>query len=174
MPVPFPFSTASGRAAEYEVEAVLDRSMEDCSGEGGVKIALGIGLCSHPLHLATVGTFESERGRRRWVSPVHSTDLVPPAVSPGRLKKGAFDETLSRGPVSGPKPYRNRPILLSHKTVYHTAIYGSQKEDSPTPGGVPGQSLPARIVRSGSPTWVLPVIARPPGRSAASGWQDAA
>ena len=42
--------------------------------------------------------------RRRSVSPVQSPDLVPPASSRGRLKKGAFDETLSRGPVSGPKP----------------------------------------------------------------------
>ena len=58
-----------------------------CSGEGGVKIALGIGLCSHPLHLATVGTFESERGRRRWVSPVQSTDLVPASVVSGASQK---------------------------------------------------------------------------------------
>ena len=40
----------------------------------------------------------------RSVSPVQSTDFVPLAWSSGRLKKGAFDETLSRGPVSGPKP----------------------------------------------------------------------
>ena len=36
---------------------------------------VGIGLCDHPLHLAIVGTFESERGRRRSVSPVQPTDL---------------------------------------------------------------------------------------------------
>ena len=77
----------------------------------------------------------SERGRRRSVSPVQSTDLVPPASFPRRLKKGAFDETLSRGPVSGLPPHRNRPVLLSHKTVYHTAIYGSQKEDGSTQPG---------------------------------------
>ena len=35
---------------------------------------------------------------------MHQCHLVPPALSPGRLKKRAFDETLSRGPVSGPKP----------------------------------------------------------------------
>ena len=60
-------------------------------------------------------------------------ELEPPLL--GRLKKGAFDETLSRGPVSEPKPGQNRPVLLSHKTVYHTAIYGSQKEDSSTQTG---------------------------------------
>ena len=27
----------------------------------------------------------------------------------------------------GRNPHRNRPILLSHKTVYHIATYGSQK-----------------------------------------------
>ena len=42
---------------------------------------------------------------------------------------------LSVGPVSGPKPHRNRPVLLSHKTVYHTPIYGSQKEDGSTQPG---------------------------------------
>ena len=55
--------------------------------------------------------------------------------APRRLKKRAFDETLSQGPVSGPKPDRNRPVLLSHKTVYHTAIYGNQKEDGSTQPG---------------------------------------
>ena len=63
------------------------------------------------------------------------------AASPGRLKKGAFDETLSRGPVSGPKPHRNRPVLLSHKTVYRTAIYGSQKQD----GSMPSPRAPHRL-----------------------------
>ena len=51
---------------------------------------------------------------RRWsVSPDQSTDLVPPAWSPGRLKKRAFDETLSRGSVSGPKP---PPEPLDHSS----------------------------------------------------------
>ena len=27
---------------------------------------------------------------------------------------------------------RNRPVLLSHETAYHTAIHGSQKEDGST------------------------------------------
>ena len=63
--------------------------------------------------------------------------FVPPfLVNPGRLKKRAFDETLSQDPVSGGRnPHRNRPVLLSHKTVYHTAIYGSQKEDGSTQPG---------------------------------------
>ena len=63
---------------------------------------VGIGLCNHPRHLATGGTFESERDRRQSVSPVQSTNLVPPASSPWRLKKRAFGETLSRGPPSSP------------------------------------------------------------------------
>ena len=40
----------------------------------------------------------------RSVSPVQSTDFVPLAWSSGRLKKGAFDETLSRGPGFGRHP----------------------------------------------------------------------
>ena len=63
---------------------------------------VGIGLCNHPRHLATGGTFGSERDRRQSVSPVQSTDLVPPTSSPWRLKKRAFGETLSRGPPSSP------------------------------------------------------------------------
>ena len=53
----------------------------------------------------------------------------------GVSKKRAFDETLPRGPVRDRNPNRNRPVLLSHKTVYHTAVYGSQKEDSSTQPG---------------------------------------
>ena len=71
-------------------------------------------------------------GRFRQFNPLIS---CRPVSSPGRLKKGAFDETLSREPVSGPKPQPNRPVLLSHKTVYHTPIYGSQKEDGSTQPG---------------------------------------
>ena len=48
----------------------------------------------------------------RSFSPVQSTDLVPPASSPGRLKKRGFDETLSRGAVSGPKP-RPKPSCFA-------------------------------------------------------------
>ena len=64
----------------------------------------------------------------RSVSPVQSTDFVPLAWSSGRLKKRAFDEMLSRERFRGRNPHRNRPALLSHKTVYHAAIYGSQKK----------------------------------------------
>ena len=33
----------------------------------------------------------------------------------------------------GRNPDRNRPVLLSHETMYHIAIHGSQKEDGSTP-----------------------------------------
>ena len=55
------------------------------------------------------------------------TVLVKVKRFQGRLKKGAFGETLSKDPVSGPNPHRNRPVLRSHKTGYHTAIYGQSK-----------------------------------------------
>ena len=48
------------------------------------------------------------------------------------LLRLTFDETFSRGPVSGSNPGRNRLVLLSHKTVYHTAVHGGQKEDGST------------------------------------------
>ena len=58
---------------------------------------VGIGLCNHPLHLAAVGTFGSEQERRQSVSPVQSTDLVPPTSSPWRLKKRAIHSRTSWG-----------------------------------------------------------------------------
>ena len=116
----------------------------------------------------------SERGRRRSVSPVQSTDLVPPASFPRRLKKGAFDETLSRGPVSGLPPHRNRPVLLSHKTVYHTAIYDSQKKTVRRSLDMAGNAEGTMTKylafarggawRSPKPTRPLRLRAMPPGR----------
>ena len=93
--------------------------------------------------------FSRERPSRNFMNfsllPSWAASRTPiscrPASSPGRLKKGAFDETLSRGPASGPKPHRNRPVLLSHKTVYRTAIYGSQKQD----GSMPSPRAPHRL-----------------------------
>ena len=49
----------------YRLLTIRDRATEEA-------IILEAGKRSaDPLHLATVGTFESERGRRRSVSPVH-------------------------------------------------------------------------------------------------------
>ena len=49
------------------------------------------------------------------------TVLVKVERFQGCLKKGAFGETLYRGPVSGPTPPRSRAVLLSQKTVSHIA-----------------------------------------------------
>ena len=67
------------------------------------------------------------------VSPVQAKDLVTPASSVGCLRKGAFYERLSREPVTGQNLGQNRPVLLSHYSVYHTAILGRPKKDGPTP-----------------------------------------
>ena len=122
------------------------------------------------LILRPSALFESERGRRRSVAPVQSTDLVPPASSPGCLKKGAFDETLSTEPLLlGLNPHRNRPVFLSHKTVSHTAIYGSQKEDGSTPTPRARQHFTARwplsklttLLMTSEPTPMLDPFALP-------------
>ena len=92
-----------------------------------------------------------------------------------RLKKRAFDETLSGGRFRGRKPRRNRPVLLSHKTVYHIATYGSQKEDSSTQPGpgwkcgrnhdqVLGVCTGRRMAQPEADRWPLRLRAMPPGR----------
>ena len=92
-----------------------------------------------------------------------------------RLKKGAFDETLPGGRFRGRKPRRNRPVLLSHKTVYHIATYGSQKEDGwtqPRPGWkcgrnhdqVLGVCTGRRMAQPEADRWPLRLRAMPPGR----------
>ena len=92
-----------------------------------------------------------------------------------RLKKRAFDETLSRGRFLGRNPHRNRPVLLSHKTVYHTAIYGSQKEATSTQPGpgwkcgrnhdqVLGVCTGRRMAQPEADRWPLRLRAMPSGR----------
>ena len=52
-----------------------------------------------PRSSATIESLATPAGRRRAVSPVQSTDLVPPASSPWRLKKGGVTRVppLGRG-----------------------------------------------------------------------------
>ena len=83
---------------------------------------VGIGLCDHPLHLAIVGTFESERGRRRSVSPVQPTDLgAASGVSGASQETSVWRDTFDWSAIKL-ECSRTRPVLLSHKTVSHTAI----------------------------------------------------
>ena len=67
---------------------------------GAAQLPVPVGLLSSasPPRATTCTTARSA------FSPVQSTDLVPLASSPGRLKKRAFDETLSRGPNTTPQP----------------------------------------------------------------------
>ena len=53
---------------------------------------------------------------------------MPPALSPGRLKKRAFDETLSQGLVSGPKP-RPKPscFAVSQNCVSYRHLWQSKR-----------------------------------------------
>ena len=67
---------------------------------GAAQLPVPVGLLSSasPPRATTCTTARSA------FSPVQSTDLVPLASSPGRLKQRAFDETLSRGPNTTPQP----------------------------------------------------------------------
>ena len=90
-------------------------------------------------------------------------------------KKERLTRRFPRAPFRGRNPDPNRPVLLSHKTVYHTLIYGSQKEDGSTQSGpgwkcgrnhnqVLGVCTGRRMAQPEADRWPLRLRAMPPRR----------
>ena len=107
----------------------------------------------------------------RGVKPKPYLSRAASGVSMASRKTSVLDETLSRGRFRGQNPDRNRPVSLSHKTAYHTAIYGSQKEDvstQPGPGWnydqVLGVCTGRRMAQPEADRRPLRLRAMPPGR----------
>ena len=93
-------------------------------------------------------------------------------------KKERLTRRFPRAPFRGRNPDPTRPVLLSHKTVYHTLIYGSQKEDGSTQYGpgwkcgrnhnqVLGVCTGRRMAQPEADRWPLRLRAMPPRPPAA-------